>query len=95
MSERAPGFEEYSPSRLEWFAVLLNSLIQFKNTQIDTVFIPENDGKTILLYMRYKKDINSQVLEKHTENAKILAQDMAKRYGWDSWVEINVHQEHY
>ena len=25
MSERAPGFEEYSPSRLEWFAVLLNS----------------------------------------------------------------------
>ena len=45
--------------------------------------------------MRYKKDINSQVLEKHTENAKILAQDMAKRYGWDSWVEINVHQEHY
>ena len=26
MSERAPGFEEYSPSRLEWFAVLLNSL---------------------------------------------------------------------
>ena len=95
MSERAPGFEEYSPSRLEWFAVLLNSLIQFKNTQIDTVFIPENDGKTILLYMRYKKDINSKVLEKHTENVKILAQDMAKRYGWDSWIEINVNQEHY
>ena len=21
MSERAPGFEEYAPSRLEWFAV--------------------------------------------------------------------------
>ena len=78
MSERAPGFEEYSPSRLEWFAVLLNSLIQFKNTQIDTVFIPENDGKTILLYMQYKKDINSQVLEKHTENVKILAQAHGK-----------------
>ena len=95
MSERVPGFEEYAPSRIEWLAVLLNSLIQFKNTQIDAVFIPENDGKTILLYMRYKKDMNLQVLEKYTENAKIFAQDMAKRYGWDSWVEINVSQEYY
>ena len=95
MSERAPGFEEYAPSRLEWFAVLLNSFIHFTSTQIDTVFIPENDGKTIMLYMRYEKGINAQVLEKHTEKAKKFAQDMAKRSGWDSWLEINVRQEHY
>ena len=95
MSESAPGFEKYAPSRLEWFAVLLNSFIHFTSTQIDTVFIPENDGKTIMLYMRYEKDINAHVLEKHTEKAKKFAQDMAKRSGWDSWIEINVKQEHY
>lgn len=95
MSERAPGFEAYAPSRLEWFAVLLNSFMQFIDPQIETVFIPENDGKTILLHMRYGKNINAHVLEKHTERAKTYAQDMAKRYGWDSWIEINVNQEHY
>ena len=95
MSEKAPGFEEYSPSRLEWFAVLLNSFMQFIDPQIETVFIPENDGKTILLHMRYEKDINAHVLEKHTERTKTYAQDMAKRYGWDSWIEINVSQEHH
>ena len=95
MSEKAPGLEEYSPSRLEWFAVLLNSFMQFIDPQIETVFIPENDGKTILLHMRYGKDINAHVLEKHTERTKTYAQDMAKRYGWDSWIEINVSQEHY
>lgn len=95
MSEKAPGFEEYTPSRLEWFAVFLNSYLQFLNLQIDTVFIPENDGKTILCYMQYDKDISAHVLEKHTEKAKTFAQDMAKRYGWDSWIEINVNQEYY
>lgn len=95
MSEKAPGLEEYSPSRLEWFVVLLNSFMQFIGPQIETVFIPENDGKTILLHMRYGKDIKAHVLAKHTERTKTYAQDMAKRYGWDSWIEINVNQEHY
>lgn len=26
MAERAPGFENYIPSRLEWLTVMLNSL---------------------------------------------------------------------
>ena len=95
MSEKAPGLEKYSPSRIEWFAVLLNSFMQFIDPQIETVFIPENDGKTVLLHMRYGKDINAHVLEKHTERTKTYAQNMAKRYGWDSWIEINVSQEHY
>lgn len=69
--------------------------MQFINPKIDTVFIPENDGKSILLHIRYGKDIQAHVLEKHTEKAKTYAQSMAKRYGWDSWIEINVSQEHY
>ena len=32
MSERVPGFEEYTPSRLEWLVVMLNSLIPYVNT---------------------------------------------------------------
>ena len=40
-------------------------------------------------------DITAHALEKHTERTKTYAQDMAKRYGWDSWIEINVSQEYY
>ena len=95
MSKKTPGLEEYSPSRLEWFAVYLNSFMQFINPKIDTVFIPENDGKSILLHIRYGEDIQAHILEKHTEKAMTYAQAMAKRYGWDTWIEINVSQEHY
>ena len=28
MSEKVQGFEEYTPSRLEWFVVMLNSMVQ-------------------------------------------------------------------
>ena len=46
MSEKAPGFEEYTPSRLEWLAVMLNSHIPFLSmSDIDLCFSPWTRGK--------------------------------------------------
>ena len=92
MSERAPGFEEYTPSRLEWLVVMLNSLVQYVNVvsdrSVNCVYIPDSDGKTIMLVIRHSPEITPERLKHHEDNAKTFAMNIAKMYKWDSWVEI-------
>ena len=38
MSEKLQGFEEYTPSRLEWLVVMLNSMVNYMNVS------PEGSG---------------------------------------------------
>ena len=48
MSERAPGFEDYIPSRLEWLALLINSHISF----VDASFEAENNISRAYFFQR-------------------------------------------
>ena len=40
MSEKAPGFEKYTPTRLDWLAVQLNSIlpIRLQGTGLEPLF---------------------------------------------------------
>ena len=91
MSEKAPGFEEYTPSRAEWLVVTLNSHIHYINSAGDdhsSTYITGDDGKTIILMIRHPNDMPPERL-KHIEDLyKGFAMDMAKKYKWDSWLEI-------
>lgn len=99
MSERSPGFEGYTPSRLEWLALMLNSHLQYidiplvENTKINRVYIPKNDGKTIKLIVSYPKDVNSELLEEVISNMVEYTKGVAKIYKWDSWVKVEVERD--
>ena len=92
MSEKAPGFEDYTPSRLEWLVVMLNSLVQYLNTspseRIEFAYIPGADGKTIILRIRHHSDLSPEVLKTIEDGAKTFAMSIAQNYKWDSWIEI-------
>lgn len=92
MSEKAPGFEEYTPSRLEWLTILLNSMIPYINTMlgepIEYLYVPEDDGKTILLLIRHYADLSPETLKGVEDNGKQFAMGIAKNYKWDSWLKI-------
>ena len=93
MSEKAPGFEEYTPSRLEWMVVLLNSYVQYINIRPDTegaryVYTPGSDGKTIILRVRHPEGMDTEILQEYERIGKKLAMDLAKNYNWGSWIEI-------
>ena len=94
MSERAPGFETFIPSRLEWLAFALNSLTPYLDASVDEkisrVYMPNRDGKTLMLIVNYPKDIDAKILEEHIENMKGHAEKFATAKKWDSWVEIEV-----
>lgn len=92
MSERAPGFEDYTPSRLEWLVVMLNSFIQHVNSSIgdcaNYVYTPGEDGKTIVLLIRHYNDLKPEVAENLEDTGKTFAIEIAKNYKWDSWIKI-------
>ena len=92
MSERAPGFEDYTPSRLEWLIVTLNSLIQYVNSghsdNVDYAYVPGEDGKTIILRIRHYDDLKPEAAKILEDTAKTFAMSIAQNYKWDSWIEI-------
>ena len=94
MSERSPGFEEYTPSRLEWLVVMLNSYVHYINTvsseHIEYVYIFAGDGNTIIMRMRHYNDLEQKWVERYADNGKNFAIDIAERYNWDSWINIQV-----
>ena len=93
MSEKAPGFEEYTPSRLEWLTTLLNSMLQFVNSsesRISYLYLPGDDGKTIVLYVRSPSNMDQEQVKKVTNTVNELAIKMARSYKWESWLDIDV-----
>ena len=67
MSEKAQGFEEYTPSRLEWLIVMLNSMIQYVNTLpgegVEYVYTLGGEGNTVVMRIRHFNDIPPEYLK--------------------------------
>lgn len=97
MSERAPGFEEYTPSRLEWLAMMLNSLFPYANEPLtgtlNMVFVPGGDGNTLILRVRYSKETDSKIVKQYIEKGKLSVKEFAGIYKWDSWIQIEVQHD--
>ena len=91
MSEKAQGFEEYTPSRLEWLVTVLNSIIHYINDdQIEFIFRFGNDGNTIVMRMTHPADLSPEKVKENADIGKDFAMDLAKNYRWDSWLKIQV-----
>lgn len=92
MSEKAPGFEDYTPSRLEWIVVILNSLAQHINSMhgdnANFAYVPGEDGRTIILHITHYDDLKPENVRPLADAAKTFAMSIAQNYKWDSWIEI-------
>ena len=92
MSEIAQGFEQYSPSRLEWLIVMLNSYVHYINSapgdRIDYLYTLGSDGNTIVMNMRHYADMPPETVENLADIGIDFAMQIAKRYKWDSWIKI-------
>ena len=98
MSEKAQGFEEYTPSRLEWLIVMLNSMASYVNvspggSRVVYAYLLSRDGNTIVMHMKYFADLPPEVVKGLEDQGKRLAIAVAKNYKWDSWLEIQTQFE--
>ena len=98
MSEKVQGFEEYTPSRLEWLVVMLNSMASYVNlspggSDVTYVYLLGRGGNTIVMRIEYFADLPPEVVKQVEDHGKRLAIDIAKSYKWDSWLEIQTRLE--
>lgn len=93
MSEKSQGFEEYTPSRLEWLVVMLNSHVHYMNTlpgeHVQYVYAL-GDGNTIIMRMRHYADLSPENVNSFVDSGKEFAMSIAESYNWYSWLNIQV-----
>jgi hypothetical protein len=91
--------ERYTPTRLEWLALnietkipmLLSQLRRLKDLKTADdirVFLKAKEPNTVFVVTRYVKDVPKDVVQLLNEEIKREALEIAKRYGWDSWVKV-------
>ena len=93
MSEKAPGNERYTPTRLDWLAVMLNSLLPMRaqGKNLEVMFASKNDGKTLVIFVRYDPDtVDEERLGRIVEKLKLIVNEMAKNYEWASWLKVEL-----
>lgn len=96
------GAGAYTPTRIEWLCVELNSLSFFdwrtEDVGLHAMFVPKTgDPDTVLVKFTFTDNVDAD-----SKNAIIrMAKDVIKHYactrGWDTWlkmeVKIEMHEE--
>jgi hypothetical protein len=93
--ESKPGLERYTPTRIEWLALVLNSIIreEYTSNRLYGLTVVAGDHETILIFVRYSPNVNREIMNKSIDSAREVAQTIAKKYGWESWVKIRENIE--
>ena len=91
--------ERYTPTRLEWLVLnvetkipmmlsQLRRLKELKTVDDIRVFFRAKEPDTIVVVTRHVKDVPKDVVQLLDAEIKREALEIAKHYGWDSWVKV-------
>ena len=85
------GQQPYTPSRVEWLALQLNSKNQITCPRLNGIIllylaIPEED--LLRVAVSHPKDAEQSIVREVVESGKHIASAEAQIYGWDSWIKI-------
>jgi hypothetical protein len=84
------GSKPYTPTRLEWLAVEMNSVMRVslleKDYSLD--FLPNDKEDTILIYVRYLPSVNREAVNMQIDTARKMIEIYAKSHRWSSWLKI-------
>ncbi len=92
-----PGFTPYTPTKIEWLALVLNSQLR-QDSNSDSLFtlsVVETDHETLLIFVRYLPNVNREIMNSAIDTARQVIMITAKKYGWDKWVKIRESVEMY
>ena len=84
------GSAPYTPTRIEWLTLTLESQLRHDATQADpyVLHIVSTGDDTITIYVRYFSGMDRSILNEAIETAKKVAYITAKGYGWTSWLKL-------
>ena len=93
MSEKSSGKEKYTPTRLEWLIVMLNSTFHFYDISrdgFDLAYLPAKNGESIQMIVTHYANVDKERMSKAVESGKRIALSLAEIYKWNAWVTVEV-----
>lgn len=96
MPKKAPGLEGYTPTRLDWLTVMLNSQFRHDSTVSDRFtlsYLPGLDGKSLHVIVKHYNDVDKERMNERINFAKKAVSAVSEMYKWDTWLEVKVDVE--
>ena len=90
-----PGFTPYTPTKIEWLALAVNSQLR-QDASADSPFflsVVQVDHETLLIFVRYYPTVNREIMQSTINTAREEIMITARSYGWDKWVKIREQVE--
>jgi hypothetical protein len=91
----SPLMEPYTPTRLEWLALDLESRFksQLEGEKISSLDFTANAPDTIVISVMYPNDAPAAFVDKVIDMAKTFVEMDAQSYGWSRWIKIRVERK--
>lgn len=93
MSEKPQGYEKYIPTRLEWIVMLLNvnfAIDDKRYHRFELFYGTGKDTNTVCISVLHYGDVDKKYMNGRIKAAETIVSRVAKAYGWDSWLEVEV-----
>jgi hypothetical protein len=91
--------ERYTPTRLEWLVLKMEAKVSMSLSQVRRltsvksvddirVYFRLKEPDTVVIVVRTVKDVPQNVVEALHQELEREAYEVAKYYGWESWLKI-------
>jgi hypothetical protein len=90
-SSKLEGQKPYTPTKLEWLAVKINTIcgIQLtRDSEYGIYFVPLPQTNTIVIQVQHWPDVNRANMNKMINQVRKRIDQEAKDYGWDKWLQV-------
>ena len=81
-----PGMQPYTPTRLEWLVVVLNSRHRTEGTDYRLFYNAQNPD-TVKYVIFYTKDLTAEKLIEAEKLGEAYIKGTAQSFGWENWVK--------
>lgn len=87
---RLPGLQLFTPTRMDWLTTTLQASLRSDElyTEGFLLQITSPDSETVLIFVRYRPNVNREAMNLSIDSARKVIQITTKSYGWDSWVKV-------
>jgi hypothetical protein len=85
-----PGLERYSPTRVEWLQVLVNSNVRHPYTLQEPydLSVVASGPNTLTIVVRYTANVNREAMNITLDAVRQVIATEAKGYGWSKWLQV-------
>lgn len=93
-SQKPEGDQPYTPTKLEWLELELNSWTGYGVSKdfggVGVNFEARPTTNTVIIWIRHAPDADPENIKKFTRVNRNIVERRARKHGWSDWLQIEV-----